>query len=81
MKKGDRVYLKDPFWHENTNLGGKEARVLSTESYILVKVHDYHSNPVKCFRNEISDKPTKLQKKSSDDLKPPDVNGYKLLTT
>ena len=79
MKKGDRVYLKDPFWDKNTNLGGREGRILSTESYILVKVHDYDGNPVKCFRNEVTDKPVKLKKKSSDDLKPPDVNGYKLL--
>jgi len=79
MKKGSTVYLKDPFWHKNTNLGGKKALVLSTKSYILVKVYEYHSNPVKCFRNEISDKPTKLEKKSSENLKPPDEEGYRQL--
>ncbi len=79
MKKGEIVYLKNPFWHKNTNLGGKKAMVLSTDSYILVKVYDYHSNPVKCFRNEVTDKPGTLEKKSSEKLKPPDANGYKLL--
>jgi hypothetical protein len=79
MKKGSKVYLKDPFWHKNTNLGGKEATILSTTSYILVKVYDYHSNPVKCFRHEISDKPTKTRKPPSKDAKPPAITeeGYK----
>jgi len=79
MKKGSTVYLKDPFWHHNTNLGGRNALVLSTKSYILVKVYDYDSNPVKCFRNEVSEKAEKLEKPDSEDLKPPSVNGYKAL--
>ena len=56
MKKGDYVYLKEPFWHKNTNLGGRKALILSTKSYILVEVQNYHSNPVKCFRNEVTNK-------------------------
>jgi hypothetical protein len=79
MKKGETVYLKDPLWHNNTNLGGKKALILSTKSHILVKVYDYHSNPVKCFRNEVSEKPTKIEKPDSKNLKPPDENGYKRL--
>ena len=71
MKKGSTVYLKSPFWHKNTDLGGRQALVLSTDSYILVKVYDYDSNPVKCFRNEVSEKPTKLEK-PDEDAKPPD---------
>jgi hypothetical protein len=79
MKKGDTVYLKDPFWHNNSNLGGKKALVLSTKSYILVKVYDYHSNPVKCFKNEVTTKPIRLEKPDSKDPEPPNKNGYKLL--
>jgi hypothetical protein len=79
MKKGDYVYLKEPFWHRNTNLGGKKAIVLSTKSYILVRVEAYDCNPVKCFRNEVTDKPIKLEKKTSKNLKPPDEEGYRQL--
>lgn len=64
MKKGDIVYLKEPFWHLNTNLGGKTGIILSTKSYILVNVVAYDSNPVKCFRNEISETPIEPETKT-----------------
>lgn len=79
MKKGDIVYLKEPFWHNNSDLGGKKALILSTKSYILVKVYDYHSNPVKCFKNEVTAKPSRIQRPDSEDLDSPSVNGYKAL--
>jgi hypothetical protein len=79
MKKGSKVYLKNPFWHNNTNLGGKKALVLSTNSYILVKVYDYHSNPVKCFRSEISDKPTELEKPNLKKSEPSRRTDYERL--
>ena len=79
MKKGEIVYLREPFWHKNVNLGGKKALVLSTKSYILVQVYDYESNPVKCFRNEVTNRPLKLEKKTFEDLKLPDENGYQRL--
>tara|TARA_Y100000310_G_C20521466_1_gene733902 strand:+ start:799 stop:1083 length:285 start_codon:yes stop_codon:yes gene_type:complete len=56
MKVGDIVYLKDPFWLKNENLGNKKGIVISTKSYILVNLYSYHSNPVKCFRNEVTSK-------------------------
>ena len=55
MKKGDRVWIKEPFWYKNEDLGGKSGIIISTRSYILLEVFGYHSNPVKCFRNEVCD--------------------------
>ena len=53
MKKGHRVWLKEPFWHKNEDLGGRSGIVICTKSYILLNIQGYHSNPVKCFRNEV----------------------------
>ena len=53
MKTGDRVSLKKPFWYKNEDLGGRTGRVISTYSYVLVELYEYHSNPIKCFKNEV----------------------------
>lgn len=52
VRVGDEVVLLDPFWHKGENLGDCLGRVVSTESYVLVDVYDFHDNPVKCFRND-----------------------------
>jgi hypothetical protein len=52
VRVGDEVVLFDPFWNLGENIGDSLGRVISTESYVLVDVYDYHSNPVKCFRRD-----------------------------
>lgn len=63
MKKGERVWLKEPFWNKNENLGGRSGVIICTESYILLNIQGYHSNPVKCFRNEVQRHPAKEKEK------------------
>ena len=65
MRKGERVWLKEPFWYKNENLGGWSGVIICTESYILINVQGYHSNPVKCFRNEISSEKQPLKEKTT----------------
>jgi len=78
MKKGDKVYLKNPFWFENENLGGKEGKIVCTESYILIKLTITGFPLIKCFRSEVSE--TRItEKKTEKILKEPDVDGYERL--
>ena len=53
MQVGDEVIINNPFWHEGVNIGDRLGIIISVEGYILVKVYDYESNPVKCFRSEV----------------------------
>jgi hypothetical protein len=50
---GDQVILESPFWHEGVDLGDRLGLVIDTQSYILVKVYQYHNNPVKCFQHDV----------------------------
>lgn len=53
LEINDEVVIKDPHWHEGENIGGRLGRVISLKGYVLVRLYDYKSNPVKCFRSEV----------------------------
>lgn len=53
MKKGDLVKTKEGFWWLGEDVGDRLATVVDTKSYILIEILNYHSNPVKCFKNEV----------------------------
>lgn len=65
VKIGDWISLKKPFWYKNEDLGGRKGEVISTYSYILVQLNGYHSNPIKCFKNEIQIESCSFIKKES----------------
>lgn len=53
FKCGDQVVIKFPFWYLGENLGNRLGKVICTKSYIMVEIHGYYSNPVKCTKNEV----------------------------
>ena len=53
-KVGDDVVTVEPLWHHGEDVGGRLGQVISTTSYIVVNLYDYHDNPIKCFRHEVS---------------------------
>ncbi len=53
IQVGDEVALKSGIWHQNEDIGDRLGVVISTKGHILVNLHDYSNNPIKCFRNEI----------------------------
>ena len=70
-KVGDEIILLQPFWYFNENLGDRLGKVVAIDSYIMVDIYQYHSNPVKCFRDEInvlSDRVSKDNMPDEDEL-------------
>lgn len=53
IKKGDEVITASPLWHQGEDIGNRLGKVIDTQSYIVVDVYNYHSNPVKCLRHEV----------------------------
>lgn len=63
IKVGDEVITCKPLWHLGEDVGNRLGKVISTSSYILVEIYQYHSNPVKCFKNEVE-----LVPKTTEDM-------------
>lgn len=53
MKPGDEVVTLAPLWYLGEDISNRLGVIVSTSGHVLVKLYNYHSNPVKCFRNEI----------------------------
>jgi hypothetical protein len=53
FKKGDTIVTKPGVWHLGENIGDRLGKVVDTASYVVVKLYDYHSNPVKLFARDI----------------------------
>lgn len=55
IEAGDEIVIAACIYHEGIDIGSRLAKVISTQSYILVDVHDYNANPVKLMRSEVED--------------------------
>jgi len=53
MEKGTEVITKLCLWHKGEDIGNRLGIIIDTKSYVLVNLYNYHSNPVKLFRNDV----------------------------
>ena len=53
FKPGDEIVTKTNLFWMGEDIGDRLGKVIDTKGHILIKLYDYDSNPVKCFRYEI----------------------------